>query len=277
MVADAPRARELGSEAKQAAQSPWVAWVARAGLIAQGISYGVVGILALLLALGEGGSAESRTGALQTLAGEQLGVALLVALAVGFASYALWRLSQAIFDREGEGTDAKGLGKRAMYAGKAAIYGYLCVATIDIIGDGRGGGSNEGKQTAGVLDWPAGRWLVLGAGIAFGCVAAYQAYRAFTDKFMEDMKTERMSQASQRGLETLGVVGLLARAIVFGLIGWFLVKAALEYDPDEAVGLDGALAKLTEAPYGPLLLGLTGAGLIAYGLFCAAQARYRRL
>ena len=81
--------------------------------------------------------------------------------------------------------------------------------------------------------------------------------------------------SAQRTLETLGVVGLLARAVVFGLIGWFLGKAAVEYDPDEAIGLDGALAKLTEAPYGPLLLGLTAAGLIAYGLFCIAQARYR--
>ena len=277
MVVDAPRARELGSEAKQAAQSPWVAWVARAGLIAQGISYCVVGVLALLLALGQGGSAESRTGALATLAGESLGMALLIALAVGFASYALWRLSQAIFDREGEGTDAKGLGKRATYLGKAILYGYLCVATIDIIADGRGGASNEDQQTAGVFDWPAGRWLVFGVGVAFGCVAGYQAYRAFTDKFMEDMKTERMSEASQRTLETLGVVGLLARAIVFGMIGWFLIKAALEYDPDEAIGLDGALSKLAHAPYGPLLLGLTAAGLIAYGLFCAAQARYRRV
>jgi hypothetical protein len=275
MVAEAPSARELSSEAKQAARSPWVAWVARAGLIAQGISYCIVGVLALLLALGEVGSAEDRTGALEKLAGDTLGLSLLIALAVGFASYALWRLSQAVFDREGEGTDAKGLGKRAMYAGKAALYGYLCYATIDIIGDGRGGGSNEDQQTAGILEWPAGRWLVLGAGAAFGCVAAYQAYRAFTDKFMEDMKTERMSQTSRRALETLGVVGLLARAIVFGLIGWFLMKAALEYDPDEAVGLDGALAKLAEAPYGPLLLGLTAAGLIAYGLFCVAQARYR--
>jgi len=277
MVADAPSARELGSEAKQAAQSPWVAWVARVGLVAQGISYCIVGVLALLLALGEGGSAESRTGALQTLAGDTLGLALLVALAVGFASYALWRLTQAIFDREGEGTDTKGLGKRATYAGKAVIYGYLCFATIDIIGDGRGGGSNEGKQTAGVFDWPAGRWLVLGVGVAFGCVALFQAYRAFSEKFMDDMKTERMSQTTQRVFETLGVVGLLARAIVFGLIGWFLVKAALEFDADEAVGLDGALAKLVHAPYGPLLLGLTAAGLIAYGLFCAAQARYRRV
>jgi hypothetical protein len=75
----------------------------------------------------------------------------------------------------------------------------------------------------------------------------------------------------------LGIVGLFARAVVFGLVAWFLVKAAVEFDPDEAVGLDGALRKLADAPYGPLLLGVTAAGLVAYGLFCVAQARYRRV
>lgn len=275
MAVEAPSARELHSEAKQAARSPWVAWIARAGLIAQGVSYGLVGVLALLLALGQGGSAESRTGALQALAGEALGIAFLIALAVGFASYSLWRLSQAIFDREGEGTDAKGLWRRAVWAGKALIYGYLCAATIDIIGDGRAGGSNEQKQTAGVFDWPAGRWLVLAVGVGFAGYALYQAYFAFSDKIMEEMKTEGMSTAGKRALELLGVVGVLARGMVFGLIGWFLVKAAVEYDPDDAIGLDGALAKLTDAPYGPLLLGLTAAGLIAFGLFSIAQARYR--
>jgi len=276
MVVDASTPRELGSEAKQAAQSPWVGWMARVGLVAQGVSYGIVGVLALLLALGEGGSAESRTGALQTLAGSTLGLVLLVALAIGFGCYALWRLLQALLDREGEGTDGKGLAKRASYLGKAAIYGVLLIATIDIIGDGRGGGSNEKQQTAGVLDWPAGRWIVLGAGIAIGGYAVFQGFRAFSESFMDDMRGG-LSRTERRSLRVLGITGLFARAVVFGLIAWFLIKAAVEFDPNEAVGLDGALHKLANAPWGPVLLGITAAGLVAYGLFCIAQARYRRV
>jgi hypothetical protein len=276
MVVEAPRPREVHAEAKQAARSPWVAWAARVGLVAQGVSYGIVGVLALLLALGQGGSAESRTGALQKLAGSTLGVALLVALAVGFACYALWRLSQAVFDREGEGTDGSGLAKRASYFGKAAIYGVLLVATIDIVQDGRGGGSNEKQQTAGVLDWPAGRWIVLGVGIGIGAYAVFQGFRAFSESFMDDMRGG-LGRGERQALRVLGIVGLFARAVVFGLVAWFLVKAAVEFDPDEAVGLDGALRKLADAPYGPLLLAVTAAGLVAYGLFCVAQARYRRV
>jgi hypothetical protein len=277
MVADTPTAGELKADAKRAARSPWIGRLGRMGLLAQGFSFGIVGVLALLLAVRHGGGAESREGALQRLAGNGLGQTLLVGLAVGFAGYATWRLAQAIFDRDGEGTDGSGLAKRASRAGKAAIYIALLVSTIDVIGDGRGGGTNEGKTTAGVLDWPAGRWLVMAAGAAFAGVAVYQAYRAVTDKFMDHMKTGEMSDLEERAVQAIGIAGLAARAVVFGLVGWFLVKAAVQYDPQEAVGLDGALATLAGAPYGPFLLGLTAAGLIAFGLFCVAQARYRRV
>jgi hypothetical protein len=75
----------------------------------------------------------------------------------------------------------------------------------------------------------------------------------------------------------LGVVGLLARGVVFGLIGAFLIKAAAEYDPREAIGLDGALQKLARQTYGEWLLGLTAAGLVAYAIFCLVEARHRRV
>jgi pimeloyl-ACP methyl ester carboxylesterase len=86
-----------------------------------------------------------------------------------------------------------------------------------------------------------------------------------------------VGEFEERAVQVIGIARLAARTVVFGLIGWFLVKAAIEHDPQEAVALDGALARLAEAPYGPVLLGFTAAGLIAYGLFCVAQARYRRV
>ena len=270
-------------EAKRAARGPWVERLGRAGLLAQGISYALVGTLALMLALGLGGEAESREGALRALAGHTAGLAVLVALAVGFAGYAIWRLAQAIFDRDGEGNDGKALAKRASRAGKAVIYAALCFTTVQILLDGRqassggGGGTDEDSATAGVLGWPGGQWIVLAVGVAILGVAGYQLVRAFTEKFMDDMETGRLGALGETAVEAIGIVGLVARAVVFGLVGGFLVKAAIEYDPDEAIGLDGALAKLAGADYGLLLLGLTAAGLVAYGVFCAVQARYRRI
>jgi hypothetical protein len=73
----------------------------------------------------------------------------------------------------------------------------------------------------------------------------------------------------------VGAVGHLARGVVFTLIGVFVIRAALQYDPKEAIGLDGALQKLARADYGPYLLGLTAVGLIAYGVYCLVDARYR--
>lgn len=264
------------AEARQVAHGPWVDRIGRFGLLAQGFSYVLVGALAIELAAGLGGGTTSRQGALATLADETGGFILLAVVACGFLGYAIWRLAQAIFDRGGDGDDAKGLAKRAGQLGKAAIYLGLTWATIELVVSGPSGdGKEEDRATAGVFDWPAGRWIVAVVGVAILAVAAYQFYRALSRKFMEEMEDYKLTSTSKCWLERVGVVGILARGVVFGLIGAFLLKAVIEFDPDEAIGLDGALFKLTEAPYGAVLLAITAAGLVIFGLFCGLQARYR--
>jgi hypothetical protein len=272
-------ASELGREARRAARSRWVGWAGRLGLVAQGFSFALVGVLAIAVAAGVRGETESREGALETLSRTPVGAVALVLLAAGFAGYAAWRLAEAFLDRGGDGSDAAGLGKRAAAAGKAAIYIGLTVVSISILVEGRdgGGGGSEDQATAGVLDWPGGRLIVGAVALAIVGVAGFQAYRAVSRGFMDDMKDWTMSDSERHAVEKLGIVGLSARAIVFGLIGAFLLKAAIQFDPNEAISLDGAPSKLAHAPSGPWLLGVTAAGLAAFGLFCAAQARYRRV
>jgi hypothetical protein len=72
-------------------------------------------------------------------------------------------------------------------------------------------------------------------------------------------------------------VGHVARAIVFGMVAAFLIKAAYDYKANEAIGLDGALAKLYNGAYGGWLLGAVAAGLIAFAFFSLVEARYRRI
>jgi hypothetical protein len=264
------------AEVRRVAHGRWVDRIGRLGLLAQGFSYVLVGALAVELAFGLGGEATSRQGALATLSDETGGVILLAVVAFGFLGYAIWRLAQGIFDRGGDGDDAKGLAKRAGQLGKAAIYLGLTWATVVLIVDGpTGDGKEEDRVTAGVFDWPAGRWIIAAVGVAILAVAAYQFYRALSRKFMDEMEDYKLTSRSRTWLERVGVVGIFARGIVFGLIGAFLLKAVIEFDPDEAVGLDGALFKLTEAPYGGALLAATAAGLVIFGLFCGLQARYR--
>ena len=266
---------------REAADSSWVEGLARFGLVAKGLSYGLVGVLAAALALAGAGEAESREGAFEQLAQESVyGKPLLLTLALGFVAYALWRLVQAVFDRDREGSDASALAKRAGYGGRAVIYVALAVAALQLL-DGTSGGESAGLEersaTARVLEYPAGRWLVGLVGLAFIAAALFNAYRAFTQKFEENWNVREMSPIESEWLPRLSSVGLLARFVVFGLIGSFLVKAAWEHDPKEAIGLDGALRKVIQASYGPVLLTIVAGGLLCYALFCLAEARYRRI
>jgi Domain of Unknown Function (DUF1206) len=275
-------ARELEFEARRigdAAQRNWLQTTATIGLIAKGVSFAIVGGLAVALAAGEGGKATSREGALATIADESGGMILLILLALGFIAYALWRLAQAFFEeRDDEDGSFKKWGKIAGYVARAAIYIGLTYATVEIL-VGAGGSHSQNqkaRQAAGeVLSWPAGTWLVGIAGAAIAGAGLYNGYRGVSRKFRDRWKTGEMSQAVLKWGTRIGVAGLLARMVVFGLIGWFLIKAAAEYDPTEAIGLDGALRTLSHQSYGPFLLGVTAAGLIAYALFCFVEARYR--
>jgi Domain of Unknown Function (DUF1206) len=249
----------------------------RIGLAAKGVSYVLVALLAIQVALGGGGNPEDREGALQAVGDEPFGAVLLGLLAAGFAGYALWRFAQAFLDRDFEGSGPKGLAKRAGYVGKGLLYTALCVICISILmGSGTGGG-DEKQATARVLDVPLGRWLVGAVGVGFLISAGFNAYRAVTRKFEDDLQTDRLKESHRRAISIAGVIGHLARTVVFGLVGWFLVKAAWEYDPQEAIGLDGALSKLAAESYGTLLLGTAAVGLLAYGCFCLVQALYRQV
>jgi hypothetical protein len=253
------------------------AWLARAGLAARGLIYGVIGLLAIEVATGSGGKDTNQQGAMQTVAQQSFGKVLLIALAVGLAGYALWRLVVA----------AVGHGQRETYsafdrvsAGASGfVYAALCVTAVKILtGASKGSNSKAPKSaTAGVLGWTGGQELVAIAGIVLICVGLYQGYKGLAKKFLEEADTGRMGSGVERTYTAAGVFGHVARAVVFLLVGYGLVAAAIDYEPRKAIGLDGALNELARNSYGPVLLGLVAAGLIGFGLFSLADARYHRI
>jgi hypothetical protein len=259
------------------ARRPEFAWLARAGLFARGVSYGIIGILALKLAVGSGGKATNQRGALQTIAHQPFGRALLIAMAVGLAGYAMWRLVRAGI---GHGTQDKDSGL-ARVAGvvSGVAYAAFCVTAVKILtGASSSGGSNSPKKTTGgVLDWTGGTVIVGVAGAILIGVALGQGYKGVSQKFLDTSKTGEMSREVKRAFTAIGVLGHLARMVVFGLVGYGLVKAAVDYDPHNAIGLDGALNKLSHHSYGPFLLGVVAAGLIGFALYSIADARYRKI
>jgi hypothetical protein len=272
-------ATDLDRARRQVENADWLNALARIGLVAKGVSFALVGILAIKLAIASGGEATSRQGALQSLAQQPFGKFLLILLALGFAAYALWRFAQTFFDKNDVGHGARGLAKRAGYFGSGTIYAILTYSTVKIISGAAEQSQNQKAQktTATVLSWPAGKWIVGAAGLVLIGVGLWSGYRSMEKKFLKDWMTEKMSAAAQSWGSRAGVVGLLGWMVVFALIGIFLIKAAHDYNAREAIGLDGALQKLANHSYGSWLLGIGAAGLLAYAVFCLFEARYRKV
>ncbi len=271
---------EARQEVEDAATGTWAQRLARLGHLARGITFCLVAVLALQVAFGLGGKLEDRQGALRTLADDTWGRFLLGALAVGLAGYALWRFVQAILGEELETGEDVSVWKRLANVGKGVLYGSLAVLCATLVfqaDEAGGGGQQEDRATGWLLEQPAGRWLVAAIGLGILGAALFNLYRALSQQFRDDLKEEQMGKDERRWYIALGIAGHLARAVVFALAGLFLLKAAYEYDPEEAIGLDGALGKVATAEYGTTLLVLVALGLFAYGLFSLVQARYREV
>jgi hypothetical protein len=266
--------------AKNAANDvrPWMERLARLGYATEGAMYTLIGLLAAGVAFGTGGHATGQRGALEIIAVSPLGGVLVGLIALGFLGYALWRGVQAIADPDGEGTEVKALGKRIGYGVSALVYAGLAFSAGGLIlGSASQGAKTPDGWTALLLSWPLGRVLVAGVGIAVIGLGLRELYQAYKTRFLKYLKLNEMGERVGKWTERWGRLGIAARGIVFGVVGTFLIRAALEFDPQEARGLGGALQKLAEQPLGPWLLGTVALGLIAYGLFMLSVARYRHI
>lgn len=271
----------MSQPVQQMAANPWFERLARLGYAAKGVVYFVVGLLAFQAAIGTGGSTTDTNGALTQIVRQPFGKFLLVLVAIGLLGYVLWRLVQTVVDPEhsGEPTDGKRIAQRIGYGLSGLAYAGLFWTAVQLI-MGSGGGSNgDATQdwTAQFLSQPFGQWLVGLAGaitIGVGFAFLYEAYRA---TFRRHFKVNQMSPKEQTWATRLGRFGIAARGIVFVVIGFFLIQAALQSDASEARGLSGTLATLAQQPFGPWLLGFVALGFIAYSIYSLVEARYRRI
>lgn len=255
-------------------------WLARAGYGARGAVYLVVGILAVLAAIGQGGSTGGSRSALAALMEQPFGRVLVGLLALGLAGFALWRIVEAVADADRRGTDSKALAVRAAHAVSGIVYGGLAVSALTMA-LGRGGGGGRGQEdqaardsTQWLLAQPAGRWLAGAVALIVAGVGLSYLRRAWNGRVTDRL---HLPPGHDSWARTLGRVGFGARGVVFLIIAGFLLAAAWHASSAQARGLGGALDALRQQPYGWILLGLTAFGLAAFGLFGLVQARYRRL
>lgn len=274
--------RQVEQTARAAVRNPWVERLARLGIAARGVVYALVGILAMQTAFGHRGNQRTDTRSALQMVAEQ-SRALLWLLALGLFGYALWRVIQGVMDPENKGSHPKGLALRAGRVVSGLIYGSLALAAVKMAnGSGSGGGSGAGgnntqEWTAELMTKPFGRWLIALIGVGIMTGGLWQIWQGWHEKFRKHLKLQEMNANEQKLAINTGKLGLIARGIVFLLSGWFVLQAALRFDPGEARGLAGALDALARQPSGPWLLGFVALGLIAFGAYSLLLARYRRL
>ncbi|MEO9140403.1 MAG: DUF1206 domain-containing protein [Jatrophihabitans sp.] len=249
--------------------------MARFGLAARGFVYLVIGWLAVQIALGHRSQQANQRGALATVAQHSFGQVLLWILGLGFVAYAVWRLSEAAFGTAAEGRKT---GPRLKSLVRGVVYAGLAVTTFSFIA----GTSNQTQSaqqetlTAKVMKHDFGRWLVGVVGVIVVVVGLAMVVEGLRRKFEKQLRMSELHGTTRTIVTRLGMVGTTARGIVFAVAGVLVVEAAVNYDPAKSTGLDGALRTLADRAYGPWLLGALALGLIAFGAYGLASARFAK-
>ncbi|MEV6486583.1 DUF1206 domain-containing protein [Streptomyces sp. NPDC051576] len=248
----------------------------RVGFVARGVVYVLVGVLALQIAFGDGGREADRQGALQQVAAQPFGRVMLWLLVVGFGCMTIWRAAGAVLDN---GPQRK-VGSRLLDGGRAVFYGFVCWGTASFAAGTGGSSGSDAKSrdwTASALKLPGGQVLVGLAGCVLIGVGVVIAVRAVMRRFLRKLETERMGRRVRQVVTGLGVGGGAARGAVFAGVGVFVLVAAIRFDPHQAKGMDATLRTFAHTPAGPWLLVAVALGLVLFGGFSFASARWRRL
>jgi hypothetical protein len=280
MVARSARRKpaRVRSAGRQAAGSRAMAVLARAGLAARGVMYGLIGIIAVQIALGSTHRQADRSGAVRLVAATPFGSVIIWLLVIGFAGLTLWRLSEAAYGAPGPG--GRKTGQRLINLGKALIYGFVTWGILKFaLGLGAPASTNKQSRdlTATAFKYSGGRFAVAIAGAVIVGIGIYLAYQAFRARFLRDLRMGSASRRTRDVVTWLGKAGGIARGVVFVTVGIFLIVAAIEARPGQAKGIDSALVTLARTPLGPWLLGVVALGLVLFGIYSCCEARWRQV
>jgi len=258
----------------------WVRITGHIGIAAMAVVYLVIGFFTVKYAFSAGGQITDARGALSEIGSAPYGQVLLAIVGAGLISYAIFRVIGAWKDIDNHGHNAKGILGRAGFAIGGLVYGALGASVFGFAFGGSSGGQSSGgsKQSAiaDLMSQPAGQWLVGILGATIIGYALFQVYKAVQKKFFEKLRVNQMSDKAIKVASSLGTAGIAARSVVLGIIGYFIVQAAITHDPSKSGGLKDALAWLASQNYGPILLGVVALGLFLFGIYALILARYRQ-
>lgn len=251
--------------------------LARLGYSARGVVYLIIGGLALLAAFGEGGKTTDSKGAIMEIMNKPFGNIMLVILIIGLFGYATWRFIQAVKDADSHGKSAKGLAIRSGLFISAITHSLLAIWAIRLL-LGSDNNSGSGNQTVengkafletdfGQIGLGAVGLIIIGVGFAH----IYKGWQSRFERYM-NIPAEQHTWA-----QPVCRFGLIARGVVWCIVGWFLIKSAMMAGGGEIKGMGEALASLRSADYGGWVFGTVAAGLFAFGIYSLLEAIYRRI
>jgi hypothetical protein len=253
--------------------------LARVGLVAYGVVHVLVAWLALQLAWGGRGQSADQSGAMATLAQQPFGKPLLWIIAIGLVALAAWQAAEAFRWRGGLSASGKertkAVKKVVKSIAKAIVYAALAYTAVRFAVDsGQSSAQQQQQRTAGVFGWPGGRFLVGIAALVMIGIGVQHVYKGVKKTFLKQIDMAEAPPKAEKLITRLGQVGFPAKGVALALVGVLLGYAAITFDPTKASGLDGAMRTILDAPFGAVLLTLVALGIIAFGAFLLARARY---
>lgn len=272
---------ETVKTAEETVRRPFVRKLARFGFYTKGVLFIVIGILAVMVAVGQkGGELTDPSGALETIAQARFGGILLIIFIVGAIGHGAWNILRGVADVDNAGGGWQGIGRRVIAAGVGIFYFGLALTAWSIllaerVTDRKG----EIPRTfaAILLALPLGAVLMFLIGLGVMIAGVHECYSGISGKYQESFKIRVLSDNQRRIITVLGALSFTARALLLGLVGYFFITASISYNSNDAAGLDGALAALAQTYYGKTLLFITASGLICHGILSLYEARFRRL
>jgi hypothetical protein len=257
----------------KAANSRALEVLARLGYAVNGLVHGLIGAIAIGVAIGRGGQA-NQSGALSQLAQNPAGVALLWVIVIGLLALGLWQILHAFLIPAPD--PKRKWVHRAGELGKAIAYLFVAATAFTFArGSSTNSASSSESFSAKLLSAPGGVFLLFLVGLAVIAIGIVFIVRGATRKFLDAIRVPAGPMG--RAATVLGIVGYIAKGVVLAVVGVFFCVAAVTFDPNKATGLDGALKNIAQLPFGTIILILLGIGLIAYGVYCVFRARLARL
>ncbi len=275
------KVKETVEAAEETVRKPFIKKIARLGFYTKGFLFIVIGILGVMVATGQrGGELADPTGALARIAMLDFGRILLMVFIAGAVGHGFWNILRGAADVDNAGDKWQGIVKRFIAIGIGIFYIWLAFSAFNILVSERvANGNGEVQKTIAqvFLALPLGAILLFLIGLITIGTGIHECYSGITGKYQENFRLFALGKGQLRFVSILGILSFTARAIIFCLVGYFFISAAIHYNAEEVIGIDGALAILAQTYYGKTILFITSAGLVCHGVLSLYEARFRRI